>query len=414
MSKDKFRNWTPKGELKVRYTDANGQEDYWVTDSRQLADSIKKITLEYMQSSLTLTNRQLYYQLVAGAIIPNADKVYKRVCKFLTDLRYGGHLDWQAIEDRGRIPIRASQWNNVNSLISSAVYSYRRPRWKDQDYYVEVYCEKQAMESVLKPVTEKYHTYFGYNKGYSSASTVYELAQRVKAQILNGKKVVILYLGDHDPSGLDMIRDIRERIHEFLTQGETYIEPQFEVKQIALNLEQIKKYNPPPNPAKITDPRAKWYIAKYGQSSWELDALKPQVLVELTERAVLEYLDLDKYNAVIKLEQAEIKKLEDFGRKVTKDDKDDDGDKPYVWQGDNSRARIFFLSQVNHSFEYDAEDAKESGYKKGSNDWFCPICDDHFVNDEYGKEEAFIYLWEHACEEHTQEEFNGWFEGIGR
>lgn len=95
-----------------------------------------------------------------------------------------------------------------------------------------------------------------------------------------------------------------------------YVEPDFEVKQIALNMEQIKEFNPPPNPAKLTDPRAKWYITKFGQVSWELDSLPPEVLIELAEKGILEYLNITKYNKVIAREKREIKQLQEYAKTI--------------------------------------------------------------------------------------------------
>ena len=318
---EKFRDWKPKGILKVNYTDGTGNKQLFSLDANFLLTKIQAIVTQFQGQNIILTNRQLYYQLVASDVIPNADEIYKRICKFLTDSRYGGLIDWEAIEDRGRVPQKPSDWDSIISLIKSACHSYRLPRWQDQNFYVELYCEKQAMESVLKPIAGKYHIYFGYNKGYSSASTMYDLAKRIKEQIDDKKKVVILYLGDHDPSGLDMIRDVRDRIEEFLTGGDDYTEPDFEVIPLALNMEQVRKYNPPPNPAKITDPRAKWYKAEYGDMSWELDALNPGVLIELTELGIRRYIDIDKYNSWIELENKQKKSLEDFGKKLAKGEK---------------------------------------------------------------------------------------------
>jgi len=263
----------------------------------------------------------LYYQLVAGGVIPNAMEIYKRISKFSTDARYGGHINWDSIEDRGRVPEKHAEWEDVQSLIESAVSSYRLPRWADQDEYVELYCEKQALESVLKPIANKWHIYFGYNKGYSSASTMYDLSKRLKSKIEEGKRTTILYFGDHDASGLDMIRDIEERILEFLTMGENPIETidaceLFTVEQVALNMEQVRQHNPPPNPAKMTDPRAKKYVEEYGQSSWELDALNPTILRNMAEREIVKRLDMDKYGEIIEQEQEEIEKLRKFGVEI--------------------------------------------------------------------------------------------------
>ena len=321
--KEQFRQWNFRKNIRIKYTDAAGQEGIWEKEQQVLLTEIIGIVENYIQQNFTLTNRQLYYQLVARGIIPNADKVYTRICTFITDARYAGLIDWEAIEDRGRTPSKHPEWDNIKSLIKSAIHSYRLPRWEDQEYYLELYCEKQAMESVLKPVADKYHIHFGVNKGYSSASTIYELAQRVKDKIRDGKKAVILYLGDHDPSGLDMIRDIESRIEEFLTGGEDYVEISedgFAVVQLALNMEQIKQYNPPPNPAKITDPRAKWYISYHGNKSWELDALEPKVLMQISEKGIKEYLDDERYISWIDREEDEKEALINFGNTLMEEE----------------------------------------------------------------------------------------------
>lgn len=322
--KEQFRAWVPKGGMKVKYQIEKGVYGRWEADQAELLDKIQGIIEDFSEQDIKLTNRQLYYALVSTGAIPNAIEIYKRICTFLTDARYGGFLDWDAIEDRGRVPVMHAEWENIQDLIKDANASYRLPRWSDQGYYLELYTEKQAMESVLKPIAEKYHTYFGYNKGYCSASTMYDLAQRIKAQIENEKQVVILYFGDADPSGCDMPRDITDRLTEFLTQGDNPINPDcFEVKPLALNMEQVRQYKLPPNPAKTTDPRAKKFIEKYGRESWELDALNPKIIRQLAEEGIQEYLDVDKYNAWIKREQNEKKILKEFGDSLAKGEKDD-------------------------------------------------------------------------------------------
>lgn len=323
MAKEKFRDWKFRGDIKITYSDISDKKSKysWEMNQEDLLNEIVSVVDYFMEEDIKLTNRQLYYQLVAKDLIPNAMEIYKRVCKFLTDARYSGFIDWDAIEDRGRVPEKHAEWYNIKRLIESATYSYRLPRWQDQDYYIELYCEKEAMESVLKPIAEKYHIYFGYNKGYSSASTMYELAQRIKEEIQEGKRAVILYLGDHDPSGLDMVRDIHKRICEFLVLGDEPVDiigddkdnKFFQIIPLALNMQQINKYKCPPNPAKITDPRAKGYIEEFGNKSWELDALNPRVLRDIAEKGVKEFIDLAKYNSWIDRENEEKKTLEDFG-----------------------------------------------------------------------------------------------------
>ena len=285
-----------------------------------LLHKIKLIVQEYQNQDIKLTLRQLYYQLVARDIIPNEVKEYQKLSGILTDARYCGLVDWSAIEDRIRVPEMHGEWDNVLDLIQSAKASYRLPRWKEQEFYLELFTEKDALSSVLQPIADRFHIHFCVNRGYTSASSIYDLSKRVIEQIQNEKKVKILYLGDFDPSGQDMLRDIRDRLTELLEQGDEYysFEENVEVIPIALTMAQVKQYNPPENPAKLSDPRAKWYIREYGNKSWEVDALRPEVMIKLVENTILELIDIDKYNAVIKQEKKDMGIVEDFAEKLVK------------------------------------------------------------------------------------------------
>lgn len=318
-----IRLWNPREKINVKYTDGNGIKQIWSCNQSELVDEIIYITKQYKQMGIKLTGRQLYYQLVAKGLIPNATEVYKRLSKFATDGRYGGVFDWDAIEDRGRVNEKHADWSSVKSLIESALDAYRLPRWGGQHYYVEMLCEKQALESVLKPVADEWHVRFGYNKGYTSASSMYEMSKRVIREIWEGKHAVILYFGDHDPSGLDMVRDIEDRMVEFLTccedpqPLEVYeIEDCFTVHPLALTKKQIRSFNPPPNPAKFSDPRSKEYIAEHGQVSWELDAIDPKTLRTIAEEGILTYLDEDLYDEVVEQENEDAKALIEFGNSL--------------------------------------------------------------------------------------------------
>lgn len=208
------------------------------------------------------------------------------------------------------------EWDNVSDLIDSAVYMYRLPRWKDQSKYIELFTEKDTMYSRLEPLTNKYHIPLCINRGYASSSVIYDLSKRVIEKLEDGKEVILLYIGDHDPSGLDMIKDIEKRLTEFLEDGRDYIEPNFKIIHVALTKAQIKKYNLPPNPAKISDPRAKWYVEEHGNVSWEVDAMKPQIMREIVEKEIQKHIDIDKYNKWIKKEEKEKQALKEFGEKL--------------------------------------------------------------------------------------------------
>lgn len=319
--KEQFREQKYTGKIKVTYKiEENGVKvkKVWMADQEQLVASILRIVEDYQSQDIVQTLRGYYYDLVSEGLIPNAIEIYKRIGKLISDLRYSGHIDWSAMEDRARKKDMASEWESVSELIESAVYSYRLPRWKDQNKYIELFTEKDTMYSRLAPLTQKYHIPLCINRGYASSSVIYDLSKRIIGKLEDRKEVVLLYVGDHDPSGLDMIKDIEKRLTEFLENGREYFDADFKIVHVALTKSQIKKYNLPPNPAKVSDPRAKWYIEEHGKISWEVDAMKPQVMREIVEAEIQNHIDIDKYNAWIDKEKKEKQALKEFGEKLSK------------------------------------------------------------------------------------------------
>ena len=189
-------------------------------------------------------------------------------------------------------------WSSPSAIMESAAQGYRLDRWEEQEYHVEVWCEKDALSSVIEPVCERYHVRFMTNRGYSSSTAMYDAAQRLAAAAdERGKWPVVVYLGDHDPSGLDMTRDIRDRL-ELMTRGLA-----MDVDRLALNYDQVQQHQPPPNPAKLKDSRAGRYISMYGMESWELDALEPQFLDQMIGGAIEQFLDMELYKQMIEQEE---------------------------------------------------------------------------------------------------------------
>ncbi len=276
-------------------------------------DDINLIVVEYQNQGYKLTLRQLYYQLVSRDIIPNVLAEYAKLSKLLKEGRMAGIVDWSAIEDRLRVPYYKPEFESPKALMDAAIRQYERPRQEGQPVYMEVWVEKDALSGVLRRITDEYHIPILVNRGYSSVSAIHDAYQRFEKDV----PTKVLYLGDFDPSGLDMIRDITDRITEFFMGqsglGESF---DFEVIPVALIREQIEKYQPPPNPAKATDPRARGFIDDHGDTSWEVDALRPEVLNEILERAILEYLDPDIYQAQVDQEWEDIKKLKTLKKKL--------------------------------------------------------------------------------------------------
>lgn len=284
--------------------------------NKERLDTINQIIEEYQEQGYTLTLRQLYYQLVSRDIIPNKVTEYAKLSTLLKEGRMGGIVDWDAIEYRLRKPSKPSSWNNPKEVIESALYSYALPRMEGQDTYLEVWVEKDALSGVLSRVTKQYHIPIVVNRGYSSASAMFDAFERFTNAFLNNQSIKILYLGDFDPSGMDMIRDIQDRIIEFIkgsqrfeTDEEAIELYQFSVEPIALTREQIRQYNPPPNPAKQTDPRAKDFIKLHGATSWEVDALRPEVLNALLTEAIKRNIDESLYYEIVHREEADKSKI---------------------------------------------------------------------------------------------------------
>lgn len=261
---------------------------------------------EYRKQGFILTLRQLYYQFVARDEFPddrrwrwtgakwvrdpdgtkNAQPNYKWLGSLINDGRLAGYIDWDAIEDRTRNLEKNLHLDNPKSAIQLIRDQYGIDMWENQDQRVEVWIEKEALVGVIADVCEELDVPYFACRGYVSQSEQWRAYKRF--QSLHTQPTTIIHLGDHDPSGIDMTRDNQERLDTF--NGERY---ETTVRRIALNMDQVEEYGPPPNPAKTTDSRFRKYVRRYGNESWELDALNPGVLVELIRDTVDEYRDQD-------------------------------------------------------------------------------------------------------------------------
>lgn len=283
---------------------------------REIIDAANSICAEYAGQGLTLTLRQLYYQFVARDLLPNQQSEYKRLGVILNDARMAGEMDWDYLIDRTRNVVAPPHWANPADLLAKATAAYRTDLWAGQHQRVHVWVEKDAAIGVIEGVCDVNSVPYFSCRGYTSVSELWAAAQRIRYDIENGDRVTILHVGDHDPSGLDMSRDIDDRLRLFIVKdwlatwglgmprpvtvgaikqhmrehmrarGGTISDDQgpWRIKRIALNRDQVDRYGPPPNPAKTTDARFRRYVDETGLSeSWELDALDPVVLQGLIQ-----------------------------------------------------------------------------------------------------------------------------------
>jgi len=279
--KEQFDNWTPNPE------------------NRSIIDAANNALDELRGFEPTL--RSVYYNLVTYKIIENKQTEYKRLGDILTKARNAGLVDWRAFEDKGRVLDRPYFQEEPSVVLSDIHTLINFDMWARQDVYVEVWVEKQAQEGVVRRACDEFRVPWLSCKGYLSATAAYNAGKRFRrAANYDNKRPVLIHLGDHDPSGIDMTRDNGARIEKY---GELY---DIEVNRIALNMDQVEKHNLPPDPAKLSDSRAKEYIADHGERSWELDALKPQTLLPIIKNAIKGYIDPEIWEQT-KQEEREIR-----------------------------------------------------------------------------------------------------------
>lgn len=260
------------------------------TGSLGIIEKATEIIADYQAQGFTLTLRQLYYQFVSRDLLPNKQTEYKRLGSIINDARLAGMIDWDAIEDRTRNVRTVNAWDSPAEVIEASASQYKEDLWAEQQYRPEIWIEKDALIGVIEPVCKKYRVPFYACRGYSSQSEQYRAGKRFERQIDAGLTPVVIHLGDHDPSGVDMTRDNADRLEMFAYQ-------RVELRRLALNMDQIDQYNPPPNPAKESDSRSTGYIEKFGDSSWELDALDPRVIDGLISRELDTLIDKKKWKA---------------------------------------------------------------------------------------------------------------------
>nr|DAE65335.1 MAG TPA: DNA TOPOISOMERASE VI [Caudoviricetes sp.] len=280
----------------IQYKEINFRQS-----SLDLIKLVNQVIQEYQAQGYELTLRQAYYQLVARGYIPNNERSYKNIGNLINDGRLAGLIDWYAITDRTRNLRGNSHWDTPAEVIESAKYSYRLDKWEGQPNYVEVWVEKDALVDVVGQACRPLDVPFFSCRGYTSQSEMWAAAQRFIRRDDREQRIII-HLGDHDPSGIDMTRDIQERLEMF---GADVM-----VKRVALTMEQIDFYTPPPNPAKLTDSRCWGYIQKFGNESWELDALEPKVITDLITEQVTMYRDDTLYQQVCDQERREKRELQ--------------------------------------------------------------------------------------------------------
>ncbi|KKM90224.1 hypothetical protein LCGC14_1240740 [marine sediment metagenome] len=283
--------------------------------TRTTIEQAEEIIVEYEGKGFVLTLRQLYYQFVSRGFLVNTQASYNRLGFIMTDARLAGLIDWNAIIDRTRNQVANPHWGSPVEILDTCASQFLIDRWGTQKNRVEVWIEKEALVGVIEGTCADLDVPFFSCRGYTSASEMWRMGyERMNRFAKAGQHNIILHLGDHDPSGMDMTNDIIKRLTLFTGK-------EVDLRRLALNMDQIEEFNPPPNFAKPSDKRYKKYKEEYGENCWELDALEPGYMAGLIEKEVKKIRSEKPWRVATAIQNRMKQKLRNVTSKVERDDR---------------------------------------------------------------------------------------------
>ena len=260
-----------------------------------------KVEIEFIKSAIErllnaenpMTVRQVFYRLVSLGVIDKTEAEYKTtVCRLLADMRRKGDIPYRWIADNTRWMRKPTTYSNLEQAAQETAQFYRRRLWDDQEVYVEVWLEKDALSGVLYPITAKYDVPLMVTRGYPSLSFLYSAAEGILDE---DKPTFLYYIGDHDPSGVHIPQKVESDLREMAAGAEIHFE------RIAVNVDQIEALNLPTRPTKKTDTRSKTFKG----ASVEADAIPPADLRAIVEEAITQHIDQEVLNITMVAERSE-------------------------------------------------------------------------------------------------------------
>lgn len=257
-------------------------------DIGRIKAAITTVTNEYRR----MTVRQVYYQLVTRGVIDKTEQEYSTVCRLSAEMRRDGSLPYTKLADSTRWQRKPETYSGLAQLLAITHETYRRAIWDDQDAYVEIWLEKEALAGVLWDVTQKWDVPLMVARGYPSLSYLHSAATAMKAQ---GKPSFLYYFGDHDPSGRDIDRFIEQQIREMAPDVDLHFE------RVGVTEEQIEELSLTTRPTKKSDSRSKSFKGE----SVEVDAIDPDLLCEICADCIRQHIDQGSYYRMQEVEDAE-------------------------------------------------------------------------------------------------------------
>jgi len=293
---------------------------YLNPSSARIVKACLKVLLEEGKLS---TVRHLFYRLVGMQVLKKHERYYRNILvPKVTRARKAGLIPMEWIIDESREVLEVPLYDNIQSFLAQTMKRYYRNTWRRQLVYVMVWVEKAALQNAVWNAVGYYNIPVFPGKGYDSWPHFLKAVKKIKA-VEGDKIIIILYLGDHDPSGMDMPNDLQNRC-KLLN-----LDVRFE--RVAVTQEQIKKYNIPklgPLPTitkgkrkgEYADSRAPAYVAKHGDWFVELDALSIPALQDILRKRVTELLDMEAFKQDEDVEWSERKRLLKFAKKISEEE----------------------------------------------------------------------------------------------
>lgn len=265
---------------------------------------------EILTAEKPMTLRQLYYRCLSAGLLTNAQKEYKRLGAVMTRLREDGHVPLTWIVDHVRATLKPSSWSGLADFGETVRGCYRKDFWESLDHHVEVFVEKDAIAGTIQPITSEYDVALRVCRGYSSLSFVGEISRLWKAI---KKPIFAYYLGDFDPSGFDLERDLKEKLEKFsyrscidaFADHDEIDGASFRWERLAVQHEDFAAHDLIALPVKRRDMRAAGFLRNHGEQCAEVDALPPGELRSRIKGAILSHVEKERWNRLQAVEEAE-------------------------------------------------------------------------------------------------------------
>jgi hypothetical protein len=272
-------------------------------------DAMLKASLDIIEEEGgVVTLRHLFYRLVGQGLLDKTEAGYKRLVNYTKDWRHSGVMPYTALSDSTRWYHGNIRYSSPEEAVASTLKNYRKDLWQDWNTHKEIWTEKDAMVSILLSVADPLGVKVFSTRGYASiASVANTAAPTISEHLSQGKYVNIYYFGDHDPSGKDIDRAVRNEIGRHLEGNEIV---NFYFKRVAILPEDIEKYDLLTRPTKKTDSRS----AKFKGESVELDSMDMRIVKQRVYDCIMENMPDGLMEEALKKETTDMTRINSFIR----------------------------------------------------------------------------------------------------